>query len=90
MELSNNFYPIFIVHNSLYSVLVNIMCDACFYGYTALPNCFYLVNVFNFNVFLLSQFFYIFYIFFFIHLRNSHFLQLYTVLSLVDIIISYS
>ena len=27
---------------------------------------------------------------FFIHLRNSHFLQLYTVLSLVDIIISYS
>ena len=49
---------------------------------------FYLVNnVFNFNVF----FYYRRFIFlFFIHLRNSHFLQLYTVLSLVDIIISYS
>ena len=88
MEWSNYIYPIFIVHNSLYSVLVNIIRDACFYGYTALPNCFYLVNVFNFNgFFLLSQFFLKF---FFIHLRNSHFLQLYTVLSLVDIIISYS
>ena len=31
-----------------------------------------------------------FFLVFFIHLRNSHFLQLYTVLSLVDIIISYS
>ena len=87
MEWSNYINPIFIVHNSLYSVLVNIIRDACFYGYTALPNCFYLVNnVFNFSGFLLSQVFLIF----FIHLRNSHFLQLYTVLSLVDIIISYS
>ena len=40
----------------------------------------------SFCFFLLSQFFFSF----FIHLRNSHFLQLYTVLSLVDIIISYS
>ena len=83
MEWSNYINPIFILHNSLYSVLVNIIRDACFYGYTALPNCFYLVNnVFNFNVFYYRSFF-------FIHLRNSHFLQLYTVLSLVDIIISY-
>ena len=44
MEWSNYIYPIFIVHNSLYSVLVNSIRDACFYGYTALPNCFYLVN----------------------------------------------
>ena len=27
--------------NSIYSLLVNIIRDACFYGYTALPNCFY-------------------------------------------------
>ena len=55
MEWSNYINPIFIVHNSLYSALVNILRDACCYGYTALPNCFYLVNnVFNFNVFLLS------------------------------------
>ena len=64
MELSNYIYPIFIVHNSHYSVLVNIIRDACFYGYTALPNCFYLVNVINFNVFLLSQFFYSFFYFY--------------------------
>ena len=88
MEWSNYINPIFIVHNSLYSVLVNIIRDACFYGYTALPNCFYLVNMY-----LILMFFYyrsFFLVFFKIHLRNSHFLQLYTVLSLVDIIISYS
>ena len=65
MEWSNYINPIFIVHNSLYSVLVNIIRDACFYGYTALPNCFYLVNnVFNFNVFFtIAGFFCFFYSF---------------------------
>ena len=73
MEWTNYINCIFFVHNSLYSVLVNIIRDACFYGYTALPNCFYLVNnVFNVNVFLLSQVF-------LIYIRNSHFLQLYTI-----------
>ena len=74
MEWSNYINPIFIVHNSLYSVLVNIIRDAWFYGYTALLNYFCLVNnVFNFNVFLTIAGFLIF----FIHIRNSHFLQLY-------------
>ena len=62
MEWYNYIYPIFIVHNSLYSVLVNIIRDACFYGYTALPNCFYLVNMYLILIFffLLSQFFLVF------------------------------
>ena len=52
MEWSSYINPICIVHNSLYSVLVTIIRDACFYGYTALLICFYLVNnVFNFNGF---------------------------------------
>ena len=57
---STNNNPFFIVHTSLYSVLVNIIRDACFYGYTALPNYYYLVNnVFNFNVFFtIAGFFY--------------------------------
>ena len=65
MELYNSINPIFIVHNSLYSVLVNIIRDACVYGYTALLNCFYLVNnVFNFNVFFtIAGFIYIFYLY---------------------------
>ena len=38
-------------------------------------------------MYLILMFFYYRSFYFFIHLRNSHFLQLYTVLSLVDIII---
>ena len=73
MEWSNYINPIFIVHNLLYSVLFNSIRDACLYGYTALPNCFYLVN----NVFNVNVFFTIAGLFLFIK-RNSHFLQLYT------------
>ena len=92
MEWYNYINCIFIVHNSIYSVLVfavinrpasplhkgnkrknkksNIITWCMFYGYTALPNWFYLfINVCNFKFFLLSHLFSL--------IRNSHFLQLY-------------
>ena len=60
MEWSNYIYPIFIVHNSLYQVLVNIIRDACFYGYTALLNCFYLVNMYLILMFFYYRIFFFF------------------------------
>ena len=67
MEWSNYIYPIFIVHTSVYSVLVNIIRDACFYGYTALPNCFYLVNIYLILMFFYYRSFFLFFVFLFIY-----------------------